>query len=258
MKIRTLELIPNSSSDKKPIKIELRKYTIFSRSFGGLNHLEITKVIWDLSRAEQFYIDNAYDKWCLTEVEDYLMGRIGDPVCGTLSMTNAGYNIQYRGIYFNFSVVDGISTIKPTGHKGPTIYFEEYYSSENLIKSFKDIVSSKGSTALDRSHETVWVYNLGFFDLADGLLASHYLFTVSMFSKYFNVLSKEDREDLLKRYPKINNDDLSYYFVTKDGEVIDCMSGVGSEREMVKAIEQDEVVAIMDDFYKILNYIDPD
>lgn len=250
MKIRTLELIPNSSSNRKPIKIELRKYTILSRSLvDELDHfqLEITKAVWDLDTAERNYIENTYDKWSLTEVEDYLMGRINDPYFGILCMTYAGYDVQYRGVYFNFSVVDGVSTIEPTGHKGPTVYFEEYYGSGKLIEGFRGMIGGE-------EQEDVWVYNLGSFDLADGLLASKYLFTVSMFSKYFNRLSEEDREDLLKRYPKIDNNDLSYYFVTEGGEVIDCMSGVGPEREMAKSMEHDEVCVIMNDFFKILDY----
>lgn len=251
MKIRTLEFIPNRSSNNKPIKIELRKYTILSRSFSfdeSNNHqLDITKAIWDLNTAERNYIENTYDKWSLTEVEDYLMGRINDPYFGILGMTYAGYDIQYRGVYFNFSVVDGVSTIKHTGYRGMPVYFEDYYGSGKLIEGFRGMISNK-------EQETVWVYNLGSFDFADGLLASKYLFTVSMFSKYFNRLSEEDREDLLKRYPKIDNNDLSYYFVTESGEVIDCMCGVGPERELAKSMEHDEVCAIMNDFFKILDY----
>lgn len=249
MKIRTLELIPNSSSNNKPIKIELRKYTILSRSLGELNQhqLDITKAIWDLNRAEQSYIENTYDKWSLAEVKEFLMGRINDPYFGIQCMTYAGYNIQYSGVYFNFFVVDGVSTIKHAGYRGMPVYFEEYYGSGKLIEGFRGMIGGE-------EQEDVWVYNLGSFDLADGLLASKYLFTVSMFSKYFNRLSEEDREDLLKRYPKIDNNDLSYYFVTESGEVIDCMSGVGPEREMAKSMEHDEVCEIMNDFFKILDY----
>lgn len=182
MKIRTLELVPKSTSDKKHnIKMELRKYTILSSSLSNDTHFHISKILSNLDWAEQCFEKNGDDDWSLDKVREFLTGETGDS-WGIISSIRKDYNVHYKGVYFNIDFVDEKFDIVPTEYDGPSIYFDTFIDSIDLIEKLSGKVDLKKERLLPTpvegrdDYDPGEDYFFGSFNIADGQLASMYLY----------------------------------------------------------------------------------
>lgn len=235
MKNRILKI--KLSQKRKTFELELRKYTFLTSSPNNFWWYDIKQVI-ELLNLEEHRLS-----WAL-EGSTEPSGHIKE-----LTDIELLHKVYYQGFSFDLSLVNSdlslvnkeLSVTPKQPLEGITFRQRENY--EDVVNSLKWPVS-----------DMHLFYPLR---VADGAFASQYIYTMSMFNIIYNDIPEGIRTRLREEYPFIDNEDISYYHIDKEGNVVNCMGVVDGVRQMIDTPEWYEHQAQMNLYYEILNYVKP-
>lgn len=242
---RILEI--SNVREMKDVSIELRRYTFISGRC-SIARIDLALVIRSLNQFEDYTQELQEHK------EDYAIEVFKDWIQEVVTQTwpkrFKEASLKFYGEFFDLVVEKGevVNVLIKSCGQYRIKEFPRFDKSEHIInffsngdlKNFKDCVVFEDLSA------------------ADGLFVNNYLFSLCEMN-HNSLRDKIDDLNLLNRFPEVDNEDISYYFLSNGGEVVDCMCGEEEHRRMSLSKEWNDLLgSMMDDFYKILNYITPD
>lgn len=233
MKNRILKVkLPQKSNT---FELELRKYTFFTSSLNNFWYYGIKHIIELLNLEEHKLSWALEDNSSTTEPFNHLKKLFNRDI-------EPSYEVHYQGFSFNLSLVNRELNITPKLPLGG-LTFRQKENYEDVVNSLKRPVSN--------------VHIFYPLKVADGAFTSQYIYTLSMFNVIYNDIPEGLRTRLREEYPFIDNEDISYYHLDKEGNAVNCMRVVDGVRQMIDTPEWYEHKAQLDLYYETLNYVKP-